>query len=562
MILSGFSAAGLFFLAAVPGGSADETEFPPDVFIAHLPQDLLNEQRGGAAKATIEDMAVYAWQEFVALHWPAKKGERDEPDESLQLGAAASPRVWETFRGRVEVYPGIGRPFDDPKPKKDYGYDGPARYIYDPESVGTYAGLQPGEVPACPGMQPSASVPLHNLDEPNHNNVHSGLSPKEPFPGQQILLESKANRQEYVYVASRGWYGEKSIRLPRKRTGDYVRSHLDAPPPAEMDDPDDTQYISFPVDTAELKAAWRRLGPRDDPKQFFIARVRYYKSVNGKPCYMDSSLTDPKDRWGLVAMHIMHKVPSAPYFTWATFEHVDSLVLPKLGPDGKPVKVENPDGSLTDAGKKIANPYTPNIQILPATVEREQVFVKESMTPPVQPESQLYYYQEAVADIPEVKYISINRRINEIPQPIVEINAGAQATMRKMAPNLALQYYKLVSMQWTPIDKKPGVYYEGKQSGLYYASNVIIEGPRVTQRFSGQFTTAFSKAGDYLNNEVPLFNPKPNPGDPVFFNVFLKGKGYLGGGCMGCHGFRQAYGTDWSFLLDRQRVAEPEIKPE
>jgi len=561
-MLTCLAGACVVFLARIPSTSADEIEIPPDVFIAHVPQDLLSEARGGAAKATIEDMAVYAWQEFVALNWPAKAGQRDEPADELKLDSTLSPRVWETFRGRVELYPGTGRPFDDPK-AKDYGYDSPPRYIYDPEKVGTHDGLAPGEISACPGTQPAGPIPLHNLDEPNHNNVRSGLSPKEPFPGQQILLESKLNRQEYVYVASRGWYGDKSIRLPRKRTGDYVRKNQDAPPPGNMDDPEDTQYISFPIDTMELKAAWRRLGPHDDPKQFFVSRVRYYKIVQNKPCYMDSSLTDPRDRWGLVALHVMHKTPSAPYFTWATFEHVNNLVLGKLGPDGKPVNVENPDGSYTAPGKSIMAPYTPNIQTLPATVDREQVFVKESMSPPAQPENQLYFHQEAVADIPDIKYVVINRRVNDIPEPIREINQGAQNTLRKMAPNLPLHYYKLISIQWVPLDKKPGIVYDGPQSpAVYYASNVIIEGPPVNQRFSGQFTTAFSKAGDYLNNEVPLFNPRPNPGDPVFFNVFAQGQGHLGGGCMGCHGFRQAYGTDWSFLLDRQRIEEPEVKPE
>jgi len=146
---------------------------------------------------------------------------------------------------------------------------------------------------------------------------------------------------------------------------------------------------------------------------------------------------------------------------------------------------------------------------------------------------------------------------------IVNINRAAQTSLSKLAPNLPLRYYRLVSTQWVPLDKTPGVVYQGVHPpGVYYAANVIIEGQPVNQMFSGQFVDGVSKASDYVNTAMRAFNPEPNPGGPVFLNAFFNGKGYLAGGCMGCHGSRQAYGTDWSFLLDRQRVLEPEINPE
>ncbi|HEY6393423.1 MAG TPA: hypothetical protein VIX89_19225, partial [Bryobacteraceae bacterium] len=274
-----------------------------------------------------------------------------------------------------------------------------------------------------------------------------------------------------------------------------------------------------------------------------------------------SSLTDPKDRWGMVAMHIIHKTPSAPYFTWATFEHISSLVTPELGADGKPIMVENPNGSYTEAGKKIATPFTPNYQLIPATQDQPQKYVMESVSAPVVPKFGLYFHQRAGGGLPDIKYVTINKRMNDIPEKIVQINRAAQTSMLKIAPDLPLRFYRLVSTQWVPLDKKPGVLaYPGKESqGVYYASNVIIEGAPATQMFSGQFTNGVTKASDYIS---PALNPKPNPGAPVFQNAFFQGKGHLAGGCMGCHGARQAYGTDWSFLLDRQRVLEPEIEPE
>ena len=62
---------------------------------------------GGAPHATLQQAAAFAWQEFIALSWPAKLGEkRDEADQSQKFGAAGngSPLVWETFRGKAEIF--------------------------------------------------------------------------------------------------------------------------------------------------------------------------------------------------------------------------------------------------------------------------------------------------------------------------------------------------------------------------------------------------------------------------------------------------------------------------
>jgi hypothetical protein len=530
---------------------AEEPALPKNFVSASIPRDLPS----GAQHASAQEAAIFAWQEFIALNWPAAAKHRELADRSRKLDADA-PRVWETFRGRVEGFPGTGKPFT--KPSKDYDYEAPPHYSYDPEKV--TGGAAPGEAPPCEGVSAHAEVPWNNLDEINHNHVRSSLSPAGPFPGQQTLLESKLNKLEYVYVAARGWYGDKPIRSARTRTGDYVRSKLKAPPPAaRADDPDDTEYVSLPTGSIEVKAAWRRLGAKDDSSRFYSNRVRYYRSEQGHPCYVDSS-RDDSDRWGLLAFHVMHKTPSAPYFVWATFEQVDVLVSEETGPDGKPVAIETPEGALTEAGARIQQTYTPSLELVPASETKQQAYrFGSAATQPLK--QQLYFRQLAAYDIPAVPQVAINRRMYPISKTIQDVNRAAQAALRKAAPSSPLSNYRLVSVQWVPIDKKPGAYYEGPEDpSTYYAANVIIEGPPIAQAFSGQFSHGTSKSSDYLHRELVFLNPKPNPGAPVFLNTFVDGKGYLTGGCMGCHGTRQAYGTDWSFLLDRGRVKAPEIE--
>src|SRR5689334_23837051 len=45
--------------------------------------------------------------------------------------------------------------------------------------------------------------------------------------------------------------------------------------------------------------------------------VRFYET-EGQTCYRDAV-------WGLVALHIIQKTPSAPYFIYATIEQADNI---------------------------------------------------------------------------------------------------------------------------------------------------------------------------------------------------------------------------------------------
>lgn len=539
--------------AVPPPAPAPDIELPADFVASALPADITSGS-GNARDVKLEQAAIFAWRQFIALNWPAATGGREKAATG-PLDDGSATRVWETMRGRVEAYPGQGEPNGYATDAADYGYDAPPDYVYAADVVGT----PDGRIPACDGKSPSRVPPWHNLDEKS-NQIRSGLSRPEPFPGQNVLLESKINRQNYVYIASRGWYGRESTRMAARRTGNYVRTNLAPPRAASVaDDPDDTEYISFPNDTIELKAAWRRLGPHDRPSRFFRSQVRYYAEKNGKPCHVDSDRSGGgKDGWGLLALHIVRKTPSAPYFIWATFEQVDALVAATPGADGHAQPTESPDGTPIPGMQIPAETYSPDVKVVAATEQTEMSFDPASLAPASDPGLRLHFHQQALYDIPEIRYVSVNRRMHPIPDEIRAVNRVAQAALRARAPTSPLQHYRLVALQWRPMTKAAGKPYDGPEPAVvYYASNVIIEAPPVHQAFSGQFTHGVSKASDYLRLESRYMNPPPNPGEPVFNNTYHAGKAYLSGGCMGCHGERQAYGTDWSFLLFRQRVKAP-----
>ena len=127
---------------------------------------------------------------------------------------------------------------------------------------------------------------------------------------------AKGNRREYAYVAARGWYGQTPP--PQAATKAYLLQNKKDPPPGS------TKYVSFQEGTIEVKASWRRLTAREAQSgRFHTTTVRFYqnqdptKTYNGSkgnpayPCYVDQT-------WGLLALHIIHKTPTAPYFVFAT----------------------------------------------------------------------------------------------------------------------------------------------------------------------------------------------------------------------------------------------------
>jgi hypothetical protein len=73
---------------------------------------------GGAPAATPAQAAAFAWQEFIALTWPAgpQQGQykqREAPSSTCKYGDSSpncSLLVWETFRGKAEIFPGDGTP--------------------------------------------------------------------------------------------------------------------------------------------------------------------------------------------------------------------------------------------------------------------------------------------------------------------------------------------------------------------------------------------------------------------------------------------------------------------
>ncbi len=499
----------------------------PNIGISDISPEIPEDIPGGAANASLTDAAIFAWKEFIALNWPAvpqhgNPGERDRADTSKYFGENTRDKnpyidrsrgslVWETFRHKVEIFPAQQDSSYEPEP-----YDTLPTYKY-------FKGTSPeddGDIPACTYAMSQYALPWVNLDENSEIGLAKMFAGENPgrslaelfslpqdfynyYTQPEFLYLAKANRQEYDYVTNQGdyyvdwrkrWNGftDTENRPPIQSTIDYIINNKDNAPPASAD------KVSFPTGTIEIKSAWRSLskggGLNDDWTHFHTAPVRFYVN-DSRFCSVYDYLSAPdySPSWGMAALHIIHKTPSAPYFTFATFSQEDNLRDTK----GDPVE----DGTGKYVGPQI-DPLTPEITSTPA----DNLYSLQKLQPTQvssAPGKSLYYDNtEAENSLPQGT-VTVNKREVPIPQEIQDVNQAFHNAIRQYnslhgISNSPWEHYKLVNVQYRPIDKKPGVEYDGTANtingsdkpidvGSYYLSNEVVESDYVLQKFSGSF---------------------------------------------------------------------------
>lgn len=523
-----------------------------------------NEIGGGAPTASIQQAAAFAWQEFFALNWPAKvqtgsPGDRDAPSLDCKFGdpnCASRPLVWQTFRGKAEIFTsGATQPYDQ---------------------IPTYADVYSPGVRSCDGKPDPAQGAWINLDETTEislNSMYAGIGNPQPSSEnsapQLIRFMAKANRAEYDYVQKIGAKAGPSRTL-RQDSINYFKNVGD-PPPGSI------HYVSLPNNTIEIKAGWRMLGPRDDPKRFHSAKVRYYEGTEGALCYREAM-------WGLVALHIIQKTPSAPYFIYATFEQAENI----LTAGGRPTEDENgkvvastpcrndqtapcpttPSVTLNDTDTlNLPSHVPPNVQTVPGNA----TYCTASLAQ--RPVNRLYYLNAAAfKGLPSGGYVCVNSRDNPIPAAIIHANVAAHRAIADYGRKNGISaspwaYYKLINVQYQAIDKdRPGQYggndwNSGHNPASFYLGNIVVETNRSLQLFSGGLVAAVGGIGGTGSNSDYATQFGENSG--THKNTYYNKTGYNMGGCLGCHGSQgQSLGGDFSVILERGTVGQPEPVPD
>ena len=496
-----------------------------------------------ADPTNLSDAAAFAWGEFIALTWPALPQGQDNafprgmPDTSLKYGdkGKTGQVVWETFRHRVEAFPGQGNPNGYDPTKPPYGFAAQPDYVY---TAGTQGIPPDGHVPPHnPNWNPKIP-PFNNMDEVTQiglDAMYAGtVAPSPNYESEptnstnvkeKILFEAKVNEVVYQYAAQPrtviindpknpgnkctasnipySYFQSNNACVVNIKTNSvgYLQTgnQTNNPPP----------YINVPssdpaagkAGSIEVKASFRRLGPNDDPTKYYTANVRYYTSSDGGTTVTFKTSDDPtvNEVWGLTSLHIIQKTPNAPTFVFATFGHIDNI-LDAMGND-----VEDSDGTTKQAYLN-SSPFLPALTITPSKDGRpQQVVVTGNGMPPVNTSShQLYFndftggiYTDAAMTKPYSLPINVSRRIFPIPPTITAANRAAQDAIRAANPDAVWKNYRLIGVQARPLDVNT-IPTDEETQATFYLSNEVVETNPTLQHFSGRFD---NKAGNATNFE-------------------------------------------------------------
>jgi hypothetical protein len=277
----------------------------------------------------------FAWRSFIALMWPAKVGERGQPDRSptKSYKDVDGPRVWETWKSAYETIPRAGV---TPKPWESFD------------------GVTPCEsIPEAGSGKKRVIATFHKFGSVSQAQFGRDLA--GPLVAQNdtfVHYEIKVNQAEFNFIREKHLYDLAEIEK-LTRPG--------APTTA------------FPFGSVEVKAAWREF--RDEPER---VRKRYYRTRVMIKNYRTNTCAEKE--LGLIAFHIVHKTPKRPQWVWASFEHTDNV--PTFG-QAPPL---NAVFTLNNSDKRQV--LDPDETHVPTTIT-DATYLKADNVTPVQPPMQV-----------------------------------------------------------------------------------------------------------------------------------------------------------------------------
>ena len=202
--------------------------------------------------------------------------------------------------------------------------------------------------------------------------------------------------------------------------------------------------IDFPDGMIEAKTAFRELtADEQNSGRFYQTTVRYYEKDASDPnsaCFREAV-------WGMLALHIIHKTPSAPYFIFATFEQADNLQTQ----DGKPVEDEN--GNIINP-PMTSSSTTPALTYMDGNPPTLNIVGSNFCT---DIGDRLYYLEASLGGLPDGGDICQNERDRPIPSTVISVNQDAHDAIMQYNNENGLDsspwlFYKLVNVQWRPFD--------------------------------------------------------------------------------------------------------------
>lgn len=450
-----------------------------------------------------QDLATFAWLSFISAVSPVNPSQRGTTGGSFASSGQnqRATLLWESYQHRSELFPfnaaGTGVP---PQP-----WNSTPRYL---ESINN-------------GNQP-ANIPFRNynlLDETTQigqNILFLPTTPGKPQPATdaQVLFEAKVNQYEWGFVNS----NYKTL-IPVFTPTFYLKGG-----------------ITLPTGTVEVKAAWRPLSSIPAAQQY-----RYHISNAITFTGTDAAPVANVVPYALMALHIIHKSPNYPTFTFSTFEQIDDLTNQVTGqPSGVYYVPAYTGVQYTTPPTTTFPPFNqtvPNPTLAPVAFNPAAPTANPNGQSKALPNGNVSGFRGAIS-------VGGGRYAIPVTQPVTitpgvqAVNNQAYAVMKQIPGynnNFVWQYYKLAGIQAIPSSNDT--------TSDFYLANIVVESSQPgIQLFRGFPPIPPAPAPQVLNNIRNQVNVIDSYGGTK--------TNYQMGGCQGCHGIAQTQnGFDFSFLF-------------
>lgn len=219
----------------------------------------------------------YSWRAFIALVWPAKPGERGQPDQAAALNTPNRPLVFETYKAEWEIF----------QPDGNVPADWNA--YWRPAAVGVPAIENPCKLTDIKfgDLLLSAFSKFENLGQAGFGDL---VGPLVAQNKHYVRFLTAFNEIEFRQILS-----EKL----------YLRENL--------------KNKTFANSAIDIKAAWIDMDKVEKPERYYTRKAFLLNLVTNS-C--------EEKTIGLVGLHIVQKTPSRPQWIWSSFEHIDNVPPP------------------------------------------------------------------------------------------------------------------------------------------------------------------------------------------------------------------------------------------
>jgi len=287
-------AAGMGFISSPARAQSCPATPVTDISSSAPPNDVcVPAGFGGNPIAYFDD---FSWRSFVALVWPAKTGQRGDPDTAQQVGGAG-PRVFETYKSLHELFLTNGS-----APSSWNSFDAPAFNA---------CGVQM----AFGDLALASFSKFANLGQAGVGHL---VGPLVAQNKTYVRFETGFNQSLFNQIVGPQWY------LRNKLPGS----------------------ISFANGSIDVKSSWVDMTNLPNPGRYYTRDAYLADPLTGK-CALS--------KVGLVGLHIVQKTPTRPQWIWSTFEQIDNVPPAQTGAPGT---FTFNDGSSTPMPG--VNPYSLN----------------------------------------------------------------------------------------------------------------------------------------------------------------------------------------------------------